>query len=97
MSRRATRIVAVCGDNSVNDRIGVAAKRVVMASEARSGIDDADSIASCTSMTTRCASVSSNRASSTRDKRAVTLNYVNVFRSGGLALLGEFPELVHRT
>ena len=88
---RATRIVAVCGDNSVNDRIGVAAKRVVMASERvrnrRRRLDcflhvDDDQM---------CERLEQSSLVDT-NKRVVTLNYVNVFRSGGLALLGEFPS-----
>ncbi len=88
---RATRIVAVCGDNSVNDRIGVAAKRVVMANERvrnrRRRLDcflhvDDDQM---------CERLEQSSLVDT-NKRAVTLNYVNVFRSGGLALLGEFPS-----
>jgi len=88
---RATRIVAVCGDNSVNDRIGVAAKRVVMANERarnrRRRLDcflhvDDDQM---------CERLEQSSLVDT-NKRVVTLNYVNVFRSGGLALLGEFPS-----
>jgi|GEM_PF-1971684 hypothetical protein len=88
---RATRIVAVCGDNSVNDRIGVAAKRVVMSNERvrnrRRRLDcflhvDDDQM---------CERLEQSSLVDT-NKRVVTLNYVNVFRSGGLALLGEFPS-----
>jgi hypothetical protein len=88
---RARRIVAVCGDNSVNDRIGVAAKRVVMANDRvrnrRRRLDcflhvDDDQM---------CERLEQSSLVDT-NKRVVTLNYVNVFRSGGLALLGEFPS-----
>ena len=88
---RATRIVAVCGDNSVNDRVGVAVKNVVVADERfrnrRRRIDcfvhvDDDQM---------CERLEQSSLADTR-KRAVTLSYVNVFRSGGLALLGEFPN-----
>ena len=88
---RATRIVAVCGDNSVNDRIGVAAKNVVVGNERlrnrRRRLDcflhvDDDQM---------CERLEQSSLADT-NKRAITLNYVNVFRSGGLALLGEFPH-----
>jgi len=88
---RATRVVAVCGDNSVNDRIGVAVKNVVLAKKPfrnrRRPLDcflhvDDDQM---------CERLEQSSFADT-SKRAVTLNYVNVFRSGGLALLGEFPS-----
>ena len=88
---RATRIVAVCGDNSVNDRVGVAAKRVVTSEKRprnrRRRLDcflhvDDDQM---------CQRLEQSSLVDT-DKRGVTLSYVNVFRSGGLALLGQFPH-----
>jgi hypothetical protein len=88
---RATRIVAVCGDNSVNDRIGVAAKRVVTSEKRprnrRRRLDcfvhvDDDQM---------CQRLEQSSLADT-DKRGVTLSYVNVFRAGGLALLGQFPH-----
>ena len=88
---RATRIVAVCGDNSVNDRIGMAARRVVTANKRprnrRRRLDcflhvDDDQM---------CQRLEQSSLADI-DKRGVTLSFVNVFRSGGLALLGEFPH-----
>ncbi|MGD0441900.1 MAG: NAD-binding protein [Acidimicrobiales bacterium] len=88
---RATRIVAVCGDNSVNDRIGMAAKRVVTTEQRararRRRLDcflhvDDDQM---------CQRLEQSSLADI-DKRGVSLSYVNVFRSGGLALLGEFPH-----
>ena len=81
----------MCGDNSVNDRIGVAVKNVVLAKKPfrnrRRPLDcflhvDDDQM---------CERLEQSSFADT-SKRAVTLNYVNVFRSGGLALLGEFPS-----
>lgn len=88
---RATRVIAVCGDNAVNDRIGMAAKRVVALEQRpekrRHRLDcflHVDDDQMCERLE------QSSLAES--NKNAVTLNYVNVFRSGGLALLGEFPH-----
>jgi hypothetical protein len=88
---RATRIVAVCGDNTVNDRIGVAVKRVVATDERlqnrRRRLDcflHVDDDQMCERL--------EQSSLADANKRGVSLNYVNVFRSGGLALLGEFPH-----
>jgi hypothetical protein len=88
---RATRIVAVCGDNTVNDRIGVAVKRVVATSKRlqnrRRQLDcflHVDDDQMCERL--------EQSSLADANRRGVRLNYVNVFRSGGLTLLGEFPH-----
>jgi hypothetical protein len=88
---RATRVVAVCGDNTVNDRIGVAVKRVVATDERlqnrRRRLDcflHVDDDQMCERL--------EQSSLADANRRGVSLNYVNVFRSGGLALLGEFPH-----
>ena len=88
---RASRLVAVCGDNTVNDRIGVAAKRVVASGE-RAGnrrghldcfvhVDDDQ----------MCQRLEQSSLAET-DQKSVAISYVNVFRSGGIALLRAFPH-----
>ena len=88
---RAIRVVAVCGENTVNDKIGVAVKRVAATSERLQGrrrrldcfvhVDDDQ----------MCERLEQSSLADA-NKGGVSLNYVNVFRSGGLALLGEFPH-----
>ena len=88
---RASRIVAVCGDNSVNDRIGMAAKRAASANKRRRPrrrrldcflhVDDDQ----------MCQRLEQSSLADI-NKGSVSLNYVNVFRSGGIALLGEYPH-----
>ncbi len=88
---RAVRVVAVCGENTVNDKIGVAVKRVAATSERLQGrrrrldcfvhVDDDQ----------MCERLEQSSLADA-NKGGVSLNYVNVFRSGGLALLGEFPH-----
>ena len=88
---RAVRVVAVCGENTVNDRIGVAVKRVAATSERlqsrRRRLDcfvHVDDDQMCERL--------EQSSLADANKGGVSLNYVNVFRSGGLALLGEFPH-----
>ena len=80
---RATRVVAVCGDNTVNDRIGVAVKRVVATTQRvpnrRRQLDcflHVDDDQMCERL--------EQSSLADANRRGVSLNYVNVFRSGGL-------------